>query len=96
MEDLATLEISRAQTWQWLYHGITLDSGETVNKELIKSIFKEELATISKEIKQNMTGASQEKIDATLKSFEQAKRDAENLFTQDELADFLSTQSDLY
>src|SRR5690606_2737473 len=24
MEDLATLEISRAQTWQWLHHGVSL------------------------------------------------------------------------
>jgi len=27
MEDLATLEISRAQTWQWLRHGVALDGG---------------------------------------------------------------------
>lgn len=96
MEDLATLEISRAQTWQWLYHGITLDTGEVVNKELIKALFKEELETISNEITENLKGASQDKIDATIKSFEQAKADAENLFTQDELADFLSIQSNLY
>lgn len=28
MEDLATVEISRAQVWQWLYHGVELDGGE--------------------------------------------------------------------
>ena len=30
MEDLATLEISRAQVWQWRRHGVALESGETV------------------------------------------------------------------
>lgn len=96
MEDLATLEISRAQSWQWLYHNITLDSGEVVNQELIKMIFEEELQKISHEITDQMKGAPQDKIDTTLQSFTQAKIDAENLFTQNELADFLSIQSDLY
>ena len=30
MEDLATLEISRAQTWQWLRHQVALDDGTPV------------------------------------------------------------------
>lgn len=28
MEDLATIEISRSQVWNWLYHGVELDDGE--------------------------------------------------------------------
>jgi malate synthase len=36
MEDLATLEISRAQVWQWKNHQITLDSGDKVTDTLIK------------------------------------------------------------
>ena len=42
MEDLATLEISRAQTWQWLHHEVKLDSGEVVTKEFILKLFNEE------------------------------------------------------
>lgn len=42
MEDLATLEISRAQVWQWLHHGITLDDGEKVTRQLIAHLFEEE------------------------------------------------------
>jgi malate synthase len=42
MEDLATLEISRAQVWQWLRHGIALDDGTLVTRELVRAIFDEE------------------------------------------------------
>ena len=30
MEDAATAEISRAQVWQWIHHGATLDDGRHV------------------------------------------------------------------
>lgn len=96
MEDLATLEISRAQVWQWLYHGIQLESGETVTKELIQTLFSEELEKIKLEVTENLKMAEQNLVDATVQNFVKAKADAESLFTQDELADFLSTQSDLY
>ena len=96
MEDLATLEISRAQVWQWLHHGIALDNGERVTAELISKIFNEELEVINKEIHTNLQGASSELIDSTITSFTKAKDNAQNLFTQKELADFLSTQSNLY
>jgi malate synthase len=42
MEDLATLEISRAQVWQWLRHGVALDDGTIVTRELVHGIFDEE------------------------------------------------------
>lgn len=42
MEDLATLEISRAQVWQWLHHGITLDDGVKVTRKLVADLFQEE------------------------------------------------------
>ena len=96
MEDLATLEISRAQVWQWLYHGITLDSGEVVTKEIINKIFTEELDTINNEIKVNLKEADSKILNTTLDSFKKAKDDAQSLFTKTELADFLSTQSNLY
>ncbi len=50
MEDLATLEISRAQTVQWRLHGVTLESGETVTDALVASLFDAELATILSEV----------------------------------------------
>jgi malate synthase len=46
MEDAATAEISRAQVWQWVKHGATLDSGEVITKELVEKILAEELEKI--------------------------------------------------
>ena len=37
MEDAATAEISRAQVWQWVHHGIILAEGETVTAELVRA-----------------------------------------------------------
>jgi malate synthase len=42
MEDLATLEISRAQVWQWLRHGVALDDGTVVTRDLVQRVFEEE------------------------------------------------------
>jgi malate synthase len=46
MEDAATAEISRAQIWQWRFHGVRLDSGRVVTGELLKSIIGEEVAAL--------------------------------------------------
>jgi malate synthase len=43
MEDAATAEISRAQTWQWIRHNVTLDNGNTVTKEYVGNILSQEL-----------------------------------------------------
>lgn len=90
MEDLATLEISRAQTWQWLHHEITLESGETVTRELIQNIFDEELVKIKSELVANNV------TEAIITKFEKARTDAEELFLREELADFITTKSDLF
>ena len=42
MEDAATAEISRAQVWQWVHHGATLDDGRPVTKELVRSVITEQ------------------------------------------------------
>jgi malate synthase len=42
MEDAATAEISRAQIWQWVRHGQTLQDGRPVTKELVREIVREE------------------------------------------------------
>jgi malate synthase len=36
MEDAATAEISRAQVWQWVHHGVRLAEGDTVTAELVR------------------------------------------------------------
>lgn len=43
MEDAATAEISRAQVWQWVRHGQTLQDGRPVTKELVHEIVREEV-----------------------------------------------------
>jgi malate synthase len=42
MEDAATAEISRAQVWQWVRHGQTLQDGRPVTRELVREIVHEE------------------------------------------------------
>ncbi|MCP2255858.1 malate synthase [Prauserella aidingensis] len=42
MEDAATAEISRSQVWQWVQNGVVLDdSGQTVTRELVRSVLDE-------------------------------------------------------
>jgi malate synthase len=46
MEDAATAEISRSQIWQWIHHGVRLQEGPTVTRELVRQILDEETAKI--------------------------------------------------
>jgi malate synthase len=46
MEDAATAEISRSQIWQWIHHGVALQEGPTVTRELVRQILDEETAKI--------------------------------------------------
>ncbi|MDW8059630.1 MAG: malate synthase A [Thermomicrobium sp.] len=46
MEDTATAEISRAQLWQWRFHGAELDDGRPVTAELYERIRDEEVAKL--------------------------------------------------
>jgi malate synthase len=48
MEDAATAEISRAQLWQWIYHGAHLNDGRKVDFALCDAIIQEELAKAKK------------------------------------------------
>ncbi len=43
MEDAATAEISRAQVWQWVHHGIVLGDGTPVTAELVRTLLDEEV-----------------------------------------------------
>ncbi|HEX3417927.1 MAG TPA: malate synthase A, partial [Stellaceae bacterium] len=46
MEDAATAEISRAQIWQWIRHGVQLDDGRTIDRALCRNLLDEELAKL--------------------------------------------------
>ena len=46
MEDAATAEISRAQVWQWIRHGVRLEDGRTVDAALCRKLLDEELAKL--------------------------------------------------
>jgi malate synthase len=46
MEDAATAEISRSQIWQWIRHGVQLQEGPTVTRELVRQILDEETSKI--------------------------------------------------
>jgi malate synthase len=50
MEDAATAEISRAQIWQWVHHGVELADGRTVTAELVRALLDEETAQIRREV----------------------------------------------
>jgi malate synthase len=95
MEDLATLEISRAQTWQWLAHGVDLDDGTPVSEELVRRTFEEELTRIHLEVEEAMSAAGAEAVGKVKAGFTQAARDAAEIFTRKELAPFLVEASEL-
>ncbi|YAL82316.1 malate synthase A [Dermacoccaceae bacterium W4C1] len=48
MEDAATVEISRAQLWQWLHHRSQLAEGPEVTRELIDRIIDEEMHLLTR------------------------------------------------
>ncbi|HLL26998.1 MAG TPA: malate synthase A [Xanthobacteraceae bacterium] len=50
MEDAATAEISRAQVWQWIYHGARLADGREVTADLFETIFDDEMEKVRKAI----------------------------------------------
>jgi malate synthase len=58
MEDAATAEISRAQIWQWLKYGATLDNGKKVTPAFFRTALKEEMKRVKKEIGAKAYGAA--------------------------------------
>ena len=87
MEDLATLEISRAQVWQWVQHQQQLDDGTFVTPDLVRRIFREEYQNISAQWERDEVPPDQLIFLAT------AANEAEKIFLEKELRDFLSTSS---
>lgn len=95
MEDLATLEISRTQLWQWLRYGAELDDGAQVTEPLVRKIFSEELEKIIAEVRSEMSGASEAAVDSVVEGFKGAAAEAEEIFLQKELTEFLTLTSEL-
>ena len=81
MEDAATAEISRSQVWQWVHHGVQLDTGLTVTAELVCRIADEELAAIAAELGSQTYAASQYPL---------ARSVFEQVALADDFADFLT------
>jgi malate synthase len=50
MEDTATAEISRSQIWQWIRHGIELQEGQVVTRDLARQVLDEETAKIREQV----------------------------------------------
>ncbi|MEZ9278683.1 malate synthase A [Vibrio cyclitrophicus] len=84
MEDAATAEISRANIWQWIHHGVTLDDGQTFTKSLFHSWLYQELDTIKHEVGDSRYAAG--RFEETADLFYQ-------LSTAEEFAAFLTLPS---
>jgi len=50
MEDAATAEISRAQVWQWIHHGASLEDGRRVTADLLRAVIDDEMRRIEGEV----------------------------------------------
>jgi malate synthase len=50
MEDAATAEISRSQVWHWIRHGVRLDDGRVVDRDLVRAILAEEMHRIHAQV----------------------------------------------
>ena len=48
MEDAATVEICRAQLWQWLHHSTQLAEGPQVTRELLGRVIDEEMTKLKR------------------------------------------------
>jgi len=81
MEDAATAEISRAQVWQWIHYGITLEGGTVASPELLNRLITEEMERVRKEV-----GA--EAYDGG--RFEEAVELFRKLSLEDDFEDFLT------
>ncbi len=81
MEDAATAEISRAQVWQWIHHGATLEDGRKVTPALFRDVLGEEMARIEKEGARERYGAAH---------LERARALFEQLSTARTFEDFLT------
>lgn len=90
MEDLATLEISRAQIWQWLKHRVELENGEMLTRQIVREVFQEELQKILVEIDGNLKDRPRDEIKKVKESYLKGAVAAEELFLKEEFNEFLT------
>lgn len=83
MEDLATLEISRAQVWQWLHHRVILDDGTAVTPDLVKELFQTECDRILQNLKVTQPEERHKYVEA--------KNKIEKVFLKKDLDPFFTT-----
>jgi malate synthase len=81
MEDTATVEICRAQIWQWIHRSARLVEGPVINPELFGSILKEEMAKITAVIEPQPNVSSKGRIAGELLN---------TLATSDRFAEFMT------
>ena len=82
MEDAATVEISRAQIWQWIHHpkGV-LDDGRKITVELFRQVLQEEMKKL-----RDKFGAEQ----FDKRPFAQAAEILDTIATSDQFIEFLT------
>ncbi|QBD81468.1 malate synthase A [Ktedonosporobacter rubrisoli] len=82
MEDAATVEISRAQIWQWIHHprGI-LNDGRKVTIELIRQLMTDELAKLKNALGEQRYAQSK---------FSIASKILDEIITNDQFVEFLT------
>ena len=80
MEDAATVEICRAQLWQWDYHEASLEDGRRFSPELFRAILKNE---VEKAVPEAGKGARGDGL-------ESAARMLDKLATDREFPDFMT------
>ncbi len=92
MEDLATLEIARAQTWQWIKNRVRLTEGINVTLHLVSDLFDQEYETIKNIlIKKDIPDTENNEVNQLY----QAKEEALELFTRNIFHDFITNHSEI-
>ncbi|HUK66208.1 MAG TPA: malate synthase A [Anaeromyxobacteraceae bacterium] len=81
MEDAATAEISRAEVWQWIRHGVRLENGTLVSAEFFRRVLAEELDQLHNEVGDRRYQSGK---------FPQARALFEHLATAPEFGEFLT------
>jgi len=81
MEDTATVEICRAQIWQWIHHSAKLLDGQTITHEMFRTVLKEEMARTSGRVKSQADAEPNFKIAGDL---------LDSLVTSDSFSEFMT------
>jgi malate synthase len=81
MEDAATSEIARSQVWQWVRHGVRLQDGPEVTRELVRATIDEELEKIRETVGDDVFAKSRP---------DEARALFEQVALADELVEFLT------